>query len=147
MNTVEKIFKNICACISDKILSSDCNTACWYLSDNFRNFYTKERQKEIINNLVYAIDNKQLNYDKVSNCPVLYLSVPVKTDIGVIDRLYMQNIITLDLIDKYKNETDLEKNDKRYLSFLFACNDNIINKLNKNDFDIASNLLNLLHLV
>lgn len=147
LNKVEKTFMKICSTIRDLILTSDCGTVCWYFSSDFKKVVSKERQKEILNQLLSSVEDNKLNFDNKSNLPVISLSNPINTNGTVIEKLYLQNIVTVDFIKKYRSETELEKNDIKYLSFLFNCSEDIILKLNKKDYETACNLLNLLYLV
>lgn len=146
-NKAEKTLAKIGFAIRDMILCSDCETVCWYFSSDFKKVVSKELQKEILDQLLSSVEDNTLNLDKKYNLPVLYLSEPIEVNKSIVNKLYLQNIVTADLIDKYRNETDLKKNDIRFLSFLFNCSEDIILKLNNKDYETACNLLNLLYIV
>lgn len=143
----EKTLVKICFTIRDMILCSDCETVCWYFSSDFKKIVSEEQQKEILNQLLSSVEEKCLDFDKKMKFPVLYLFNPIETNEGIVDRLYVQNVVTVDLIDKYRNETDLKKNEIRFLSFFFNCSEEIIQNLAPKDYETAGNLLSLLCIV
>jgi len=147
LSKIEKTLLKICSTIRNMIFCSDCGTVCWYLSSDFKKVVSKERQKEILNHLLSSVQNNELCFDNKFKLPVLNLSNPIKSNENIIEKLYFQNVITVDFIKKYLNETELEKNNVRYLSFMFNCSEDIIKNMNKKDYETACNLLSLLYIV
>lgn len=143
LNKVEKTLMKIGSSIGNLILNSDCDTLCWYISSDYKKIVGEESIKETISILVAAVEENRLDFDKKFKLPVLYLTESIKINEINIDKLYFQNVITADLINEYKDETDMEKNTIRYLSYTFNCSEDIITSMNKKDYETACELLNM----